>query len=208
MEELVSNSHRSKENQATKPEKKVEKVITGTAKLKKKGAVQKFADVFLSEDINNVKDYILVDVLIPAFKKAIFDIVTNGFDMLLYGEAGRTKKTSPASKVSYRSYYNRESGAREHTFNPRAGAKFGYEHSDIIVGNRRDAEEILNRMDELIESYKIASVSDLYEFAGIDGDHTDCNYGWTDISSATIVRSRDNDGWLIKMPKAIPINSM
>ena len=208
MEELVSNSNRSKEQKVAKPEKKVEKVISGTAKLKKKGAVQKFADVFLSEDISNVKDYLLLDVLIPAAKKALFDIVTNGFDMLLYGEAGRTKKTSPASKVSYRSYYDRESGRKEHISSPRSGSRYGYEHSDIIVDNRRDAEEILNRMDELIESYKIASVSDLYEFAGIDGDHTDCNYGWTDISTATIVRSYNNDGWLIKMPKAVAINSM
>lgn len=206
MEELVSNSHRSKEKQVTKPEKKVEKVIAGTAKLKKKGAAQKFADVFLSEDVATVKDYILTDVLIPACKKALFDIVTNGFDMLLYGEAGRTKKASGASKVSYRSYYNRESGAKEHVFNPRSGARCGYESSDIVIDNRRDAEEILNRMDELIAAYGIASVSDMYEFAGIDGDYTDCKYGWTDISGANIVRSRDNDGWLIKMPKAMPIN--
>ena len=34
--------------------------------------------------------------MIPAGKKLIDDIVTNGISMLLYGEAGRTKKNTKA----------------------------------------------------------------------------------------------------------------
>ena len=107
MEEYKSNSDKSRQEQ--KLEKKVEAVITGTAKTRKKGEMQKFADVFIAEDANNVKSYILMEVIIPAVKKAISDIVTTGIDMILYGEAGRSRKNGTASKVSYRNYYERDS---------------------------------------------------------------------------------------------------
>lgn len=72
MEEYKPNSHKSKEERKESiPEKHVEKVISGTVKPKKKSEMQKFADVFISEDVNNVKSYIVMDVLVPAIKKAI-----------------------------------------------------------------------------------------------------------------------------------------
>ena len=75
MEEYKPNSHKSKEEQKDLvPEKRVEKVISGTVKPKKKSEMQKFADVFISEDVNNVKSYIVMDVLVPAIKKAIYEV--------------------------------------------------------------------------------------------------------------------------------------
>ena len=60
MDDYKPNSHKFKEEQKeSTSEKKVEKVISGTAKSKKKNEIQKFADVFISEDVNNVKSYIL-----------------------------------------------------------------------------------------------------------------------------------------------------
>ena len=107
MEDYKSNSDKVRQEQQS--EKKVEAVITGAAKTRKKGEMQKFADVFIAEDANNVKSYILMEVIVPAVKKAISDIVTTGIDMILYGEAGRSKKNGTASKVSYRNYYEQGS---------------------------------------------------------------------------------------------------
>lgn len=202
MAEYKPNSHKSKEDQkGTVPEKKVEKVITGTAKSKKKSEIQKVTDVFISEDVNNVKSYILLDVLVPAIKKAISDIVTNGIDMILYGETGKTKSNSNASKVSYRSYYDRENDRRDYSS---ARTKTGYNYDDITLDNRGEAEDVLSRMDELISTYGLVSVADLYDLVGITGNYTDNKYGWTDIRSAQVVRIRD--GYLIKLPKALPLN--
>ena len=107
MEEYKPNSHRSKEERKESiPEKHVEKVISGTVKPKKKSEMQKFADVFISEDVNNVKSYIVMDVLVPAIKKAISDIVTNGIDMILYGEAGKSKKNSTHEHCVFAEYLN------------------------------------------------------------------------------------------------------
>ena len=200
MENYKSNSHKVKEQKDSTPEKKVEKVIRGNVKSKKKSEVRKLTDVFLSEDIQDVKSYILLDVLVPAVKKAVSDIVVNGIDMLLYGETGHSKKSS-GSKVSYRSYYDRDRRDRRDVSSRR---RAGYDYDDIILDNRGEAEDVLSRMDDLIDSYGIVSVADLYDLVGINGNYTDNKYGWTDIHSARIERVRE--GYLIKMPRACPLD--
>ena len=198
MNEYKPNSHKSKEDQkGTVPEKKVEKVIAGTVKSKKKSEIQKFAGVFLPEDVDNVKSYILFDVIVPLIKKAVSDTV----DAILYPE-GRSGKNSTASKISYRSYYEKpnERGRNYNTSRTRTG----YSFDDIILDNRGEAEDVLYRMDELISTYGVVSVADLYDLVGITGNYTDNKYGWTDIRSAEPVRVRD--GYLIKLPKALPLN--
>ena len=76
-EEYLPNSHRYKEGQKESlPEKKrVEKVIHGKVKVRPKSGLHKLTDVFISEDAANVKSYIVMDVLVPAVKKAISDMI-------------------------------------------------------------------------------------------------------------------------------------
>lgn len=206
MEEYRPNSHKSKETQkegaAPPPDKKVEKVISGSAKPKKKGEMQKFADVFISEDVGNVKSYILMDVLVPAIKKAISDIVTNGIDMILYGETGRTRKASSGTKVSYGKFYDREPDRRRERL---ASSRGGYDYDDIVFETRGDAESVLDAMNDIISQYGVVSVGDLYDLADVSTDNYAVNkYGWTDISGCKPVRVRD--GYILKLPKALPIN--
>ena len=61
-------------------------------------------------------------------------------------------------------------------------------------------------LEELISIYKIASVQDLYSAADLSCPYTYNNYGWTDLRSAEVIRARDDDGYYIKLPKALPIN--
>lgn len=201
MENYQSNSDKSRQEQ--KSEKKVEAVITGTAKTRKKDGVQKFADVFIAEDANNVKSYIMMEVIVPAVKKAISDIVTTGIDMILYGEAGRSRKNNSISKVSYRNYYDRDSErVRAGSANTRRG---GLDYDDILFDTRGDAEAVLDAMNDIISQYGTVSVSDFYDLARVPNDNFTMNrYGWTNIGGATAVRVRD--GYILKLPRAIPLN--
>lgn len=200
--EYKSNSFKSKESESSNVvEKKVEKAISGNAKVKDKSGMQKFTDVFISEDAGNVKKFILLEVLIPSLKKAISDIVTNGIDMILYGQAGTSKRSgSPASKVSYRSYYEKPQERAGYDYSPRTS----YDYKNIILDTRPEAEEVLSRMDEIVSMYGMVSVADLYDLVGITGEHTDNKYGWKDIRSASVVHVRD--GYLLKFPRALPFD--
>ena len=200
MEDYKSNSDKSRQEQQS--EKKVEAVITGKAKTRKKGELQKFADVFIAEDANNVKSYILMEVIIPAVKKAISDIVTTGIDMILYGEAGRSRKNGAASKISYRNYYEQESGR---TRAGSAGRRSSFDYDDVIFDTRGDAEAVLHAMDDIISQYGTVSISDFYDLARVPNDNYTMNrYGWTNIGGATPIRVRD--GYILKLPRAIPLN--
>jgi hypothetical protein len=199
MENYKPNSHKSREVSETR---KVPKVVSGSVKQKKKNEMQKFADVFISEDAANVKSYILLDVLVPAVKKAISDIVTNGIDMILYGETGKSKKSSSASKISYRNYYDRQDDNRDY----RGGRAIGnLDYDNLSFESRGDAEAVLNAMEDIISQYGVVSVGDLYDLAGFaTTNYTVNKYGWTDIRSARVVRYRDE--YFLKLPRALPLN--
>lgn len=198
MEDYKANSHRSKEEQKL-PEKKIEPVVKGKV-TKKKNNVRKLTDTFVSEDIQNVKSYVLMDVLVPAIKKAISDIVTNGIDMILYGESGRSIRKTNASTVSYRNYYDNRRDDRYSSSRTRTG----YSYDDVVLETRSEAEDVLTRMDELIDTYGVVSVADMYDLVGISCNYTDNKYGWTNLRNAEPVRVRD--GYMLKLPKALPID--
>lgn len=192
-----SNSNKSKQEQK-QPEKKVEKIISGSAKAKKKSEVKKLTDVFISEDICNVKSYIRNDIIVPIVKKAISETV----DVILYGESGNSKKKSPASRVSYRSYYEDRDDNRRRDYG--SIRRSNYDYNDIVLENRGDAEEVLIKLDELIDVYGSASIADLYDMVGMSGSYTDNRYGWDKPGVGSVVRVRD--GWLLKLPKVIILN--
>lgn len=201
-EEYKSNSHRSKEGktEALTDRKKVEKVVHGKVRTKPKSGVSKITDIFISEDAANVKSYIVMDVLVPAVKKAISDIVRDGIDMILYGESRGRRSSSASSYVSYRDYSRSDDRDRFRDSRSRSS----YAHDDIILDSRGEAEEVLTRMDELIDMYGNVSVADLYDLVGKSSEYTDNKYGWTNIRNAEPIRVRD--GYMLKLPKALPIN--
>ena len=190
----------------TKPDnKKIEKIVSGKVVKKKKSWITK---LFVSENETDLKSYIVDDILIPAGKRAISDIadamgdiVRNTISMALYGEEARPSRRGGASRISYRDYYDRRESSSRRESSRRVS---GYAYDEVILETRAEAEDVLNRLDELISIYGMASVADLYDLVGISGQYTDNKYGWTDTRSATSVRVRD--GYLLKMPRAIPLN--
>lgn len=199
MEDYRSNSHKSKMNNDSIEKKEITKVVNGKVRVKKKTGISKFADTFISEDAQNIKSYVLQDVLIPAIKKAISDIVGNGIDMILYGETGHSKKRSNSSQISYTKYYSDKRDDRRDS-----RARVGYSYDEIILDSRGEAEEVLDCMFGILDTYQFVSVADLYDLVGISCNYTDNKYGWTNLNGAEAVRVRD--GYILKLPKAYPID--
>lgn len=197
MDEYKSNSHKSRQNQNDDiPEKKVEKVVSGSVKSKKKNGLQKITNVFVPEDVDDVKSYIFEDIVVPAVKDIILDAVR-----AFLGVNGTSiGRSSTSSKVSYRKYYD----DRDRRDSTPARTRTGYDYDDIILETRGEAEDVLERMEELIDMYQLVSVADFYDLVGVSGNYTDNKYGWTNVRNASVVRVRD--GYMIKLPKALPLN--
>ena len=202
MEDYKPNSHRSKSENNVSNNNKEEKKITPVAngKVRKKSTLSKAAGNIISEDVHNVKTYIIMDVLIPAAKKAISDIVSNGIEMLLYGET-RKERRGNSTYVSYNKYSSdRYADRRDDRYNRRSV----YVHDDVWLSSRREAEDVISGMQDIIDTYDQVSVADMYDLANMPSQYTDNNFGWTNIRNARPVRV--NDGYILEMPKAIPLN--
>lgn len=206
MDNYKPNSHKYKEdNKAGSEERqKFDKITKGAVVTKKKSEVSKLKDIFVSEDIKSVKSYIFMDVLVPAIKDAIEDIVTNGIRMILRGDTSARRSSSSASKISYRDYYD---GYRRNNdrFRNETRSVTKYSYDDIILESKGEAEAVLERMSEIIDIYGMVRVADLYDLVGVTGDYTDNKYGWTNISGAKPVRIRDGR-YMLDLPRALPIN--
>lgn len=194
LRDYTGNSHKSRD--LVKKEKpRAEKVIKGAAKVKKKSELQKLANIFIAEDIPNVKDYIVNDVIVPAIRKTLWDIVTGSADMF-FGNGRSSNKSYRSNKVSFRDY----STMSDDKYKSRST----FEYDDITLDSKSECIAILTQMDEILDQYKVVTVLDYYDLAGVTMDSSSANYGWTDIRDARIVRTRD--GYVIKFPRARPIN--
>lgn len=197
-----SNNFINKDKTKEEPtKKKVEKVVSGNVKTKKRNEVLKLADIFTSEDVSTVKSHIFSDVLVPSIKKMVSDAVKTGIDMILYGDSDASRTKSPASKVSYSKFYNEPNYKAVYDGYSKRET---YEYNNIVLETRGDAEAVLMALEDMIDQYDIASVADLYDLVGIVGSYTDNKYGWTSVRSARIERVRD--GYVIRMPKALPLD--
>lgn len=208
-----SNSHASKERYSTPSEseapKKIEKMVTGKVVKRKKPITKRFVEVFFGEDIDNVREYVLYDVFIPKVKDTVFDIFSQGVEMLLFGEAnGRRHSNSNVrrdgnkSYVSYSAYYSDKSGRNTARVNRSTRPRHNFD--DLIFETRVEAEDVLNSLADLVIDYEQATVADLYDACGIETVFTDNKYGWMDLRSASVGRCRE--GYILNLPKPRPLD--
>lgn len=203
MAEYKSNSHKSKQEER----EKLQPIAKGK-KVEKKP--ETFKDMFKANS-SSIKEYIIMDILIPTAKRTISEIVGSSSDILvdtidtiLFGEKrSRSRRRSGSGRTSYYKYYDDRDRGRDRE---RPARVRGYEFDDIILETRREAEEVLDRMEDLIDTYKIVSVADLYDLVGISGNYTDNKYGWSNLRSARVESLRYGDGYILKLPKALPLD--
>lgn len=203
-----SHKYKSEQSTATKSSAeerpKVNKVVSGNVKTRKKNPATKFADIFISEDAANVKSYIFMDVLVPAIKKAISDIVTDGIDMILYGGTGRSRKRSGGVNATYVDYSSRSRDDRRRD-EDRYRSRSIYDFDDLEFERISDAEDVLEGLEQLIDAYGMARVTDLYDMCGKSCDWTAHSYGWTSLGG-NARPERVRGGWyVLRLPRPIPI---
>ena len=209
MEELdyKPNSNKYKKEQAELQAKKkdLKPVVSGKTK-RKKNEIRKFTDIFFADDWESIKSYIKDDILIPSAKKAFYDIVEGSLSMSLFGgRGGGSNRRSSIDRVSYRDYSASSRKDERRSDNYRSRSVLDYD--DILFSSKGDAELVLTRLIEAIDTYDTVSVGDFYDLANItDFPNTANNYGWDNLSKAYVDRVRD--GYIIRFPKVRPISSL
>lgn len=191
-------------NRTATPEKKIEKVVSGTAKTKQKSGVSKMANALFAEDLKSVIPFVIDEYVIPIFKKGVYEAFTAALETMIYGKDGRPRKNNSSSngRPSYQGYYDKNKD-RERGVPASSRGWSEYEADDIWLEDRGDAEAVLWRMRDYLEEYGTVSVAEAKQFAGLKYEYTDNKYGWTDLRAAYVSRIRD--GYLIVLPRAVPL---
>lgn len=198
-----SNSHNNKSDDSSKPPKKVEKVIEGEAVTRKQPLGRKILETFSGDDFGTVGNYILFEVLLPSAKNMIAEAIKEGSYRLLFGEAGRRITSGAArNRTNYNRVFTVRNDNREQRQRPVQESRGGFE--EIILDNRVDADNILERLTDLINDYDVATVSDLYSMVGKTADYTYDKWGWTDLRGSEVRHIRE--GYLIDIPRPRPID--
>lgn len=217
MDDFPSNSRKSREPKpeakVPEPERRAEKVIEGEVQRRKKPIGRRLSETFFSGDGRGVMSYIMLDVLLPAAKDTIADVVSQGIERMLFGEARSVSRRTGARSsgasgyVSYNRYSSQPPGARREDpratqLSPRARATHDFD--EIILATRAEAEEVIDRLFGLVSKYEAATVGDLYDLLGISSKFTDDRWGWTDIRGAGVTRVRN--GYLLDLPRPEPLD--
>ena len=80
-----------------------------------------------------------------------------------------------------------------------------YEVKDVLFETRIEAENTLDTLKEVINTYGYASVSDLYDLADVNScTYLDNKHGWTNLDKAKVVRLRN--GYTLDLPTPLPID--
>lgn len=198
------NSYRSKEgNQVphTQNEERLQPVIKGEAKLRKKSAFRKFKDAMITEDAQTIKHYILTNVLVPAVKT----LITNSVNAVLYPNGGGPTYGGAQNVV-------RTSGiAYNKIASPTASAQIGYVDKTATLDfgiptytSFEDADYVLAKMKEIIAESGSVSFLQLYDLSKIPEIPFNCDrFGWRDLRFAKI--EQYGGQWTLRLPKALPL---
>lgn len=193
MEEYGSNSDKALSNKRTEP---VKPVVTKPVKVRKPSGVKKFFSMFISDNIGDLKSYVVHDVIIPTLQ----DTVINSLEMIFHG---RSKSKSRVSTVDYSSISSGSSSSIKPSTSRVIDSRRLNE--EFVYETRGEADVVLDGLNDILQSYGIASVADLYDLSGkTTSNYTLQKYGWRNLDGCRA--RRIIGGYVLDLPKATPIN--
>ena len=183
IKDYPSNSNKSKATQQV-PAKNIKPIVTN-AKDHKETFGEKAKKTLSISDGKTVLSYLRDEVIVPAIKNSINDLVTNGIQMLLFGQASGSRRSSyyspNGSRTNYSSYYVTSSSSSSSNRGTTDRVRNGmYSYPLIAVESAGEADDIVAAMGELVSNYDSASVSDLLGLVNRVPRFSDEKWGWTD----------------------------
>lgn len=203
MDQFPPNSHKAKDV----GEKNIQSVVVSQAQLRKKPLGRRFAETFVEGEARSVWSYVALDVLLPAFKDMVLDAITTGASRMMFGDS--RSPTSRALGGGAHTPYGRISTLSSRgpsTSNLSDNARANHNFGEIVLSTRVECEEVIDRMWDVIQTYDIATVKDLYKFCNLPSNYTDDKWGWDAKAFQGPRIENDRNGYRLNLPRPVPIN--
>lgn len=187
----------------------IERVTSSDPIRRKKSLGKQFRETFVAGDAKMALHYVVFGVLLPAAKDALVEAGSAGIEKLIFGETRKRGARNPsAGPMGYVSYNRMSTGDRPMSQtmgrpNISKRARAQHDFDEIVLESRSEAEDVIDRLFDLVSRYDTASVADLYELVGLASTHTDHKWGWTDLRGATVSRVRS--GYLLDLSAPEPL---
>ena len=169
----------------------------------RKVKVRKSLGAFFAEDFSTLKDHFIEEMFFPWLKHSIYDILNDGLCYFLLREDPTTIKRPRGAKIGYTAYDKLYKNSYDYR-DDRPRQKGVFDYDDAEFDTRTEAEMALAAMEDEIERYGFTTVGSLYELAEITTNESVVEkYGWSSLSRAKVRKS--STGWIIDLPRAMPI---
>lgn len=177
----------------------IEQITSAEAKVRKRGIGRKFKETFVGGSARMATEYMITEVVIPAVQDTILEALQGGLERLIKGESRsrRFTNTSSYSNLGHVNYGGMNKAPVPRTISQQSRSR--HDFGEIVIRSRQEAEEVIERMFDILSRYGIVSVADLYELTGIQSGHTDQKWGWTALRGAKVARLRSGD-FLLDLP--------
>lgn len=204
---IIGNPAASRPEETKPQDRKVEPVVVGKVIRRKKSLGKRFMETFFSGDSNGVLNYLVRDVLVPAFQATVTDVISQGIEKAVYGEVRTQHRSSRPGGIGSRNItsYDRYSAAPRPTVSAPVGPRRApsrssqYDVGDIVLETRMEAQDVLETMSNILDQYDIVTVGDLYSLTKEPTQPQDYKFGWTDLSHADMRRVRE--GYMLILPQ-------
>lgn len=194
----------------------IEKVaLKGTVVAKRPSFFSKLKETFIADDARDVGDYIVWDIIVPTIRRTIRDVIVGSADRIflgttspnsssvLYRERGVTKVRTDYATVSTGAKKIKSTADSNSRPNAQRSPRVNFHLNEIVFDNYNDASAVLEKLVDYLDTYGTVSVDDYFDLIGQSSDYTAQNWGWTSLSSATIVNTYG--GYFIKLPNPVVI---
>lgn len=204
--DIPGNSHKEREVKAAKEVEQrepVQKIIEGKVVTKKQSWWKKASRSLVADDAQSIGDYLLTDVVVPAVKNLIRDVIVGGVDRSLYGYSRGRSSDRRGEPRSLRTRYDRMADRDEPRRMMSRESRATHDFDDVVLDNRAEAIDVIENLVDRVARYGAASVSDLYDLVGVTGSYADRNWGWSNLDSADVRQYRG--AWMLVLPKPDPL---
>ena len=157
-------------------------------------------------DMSRIASDIGTDILLPAIKTLMSELITNGINMILYGNSNVPRGRSTgyggrqARSTRYGGFYDEP--RRPDRIHARP-VTISDKIDQMVYNPRSDAEMVLGGMQDRIREYGVVTMADMYNLAGVSSDYTDSAYGWMSVDSARIVPGQG--GYSLELPEPVEL---
>lgn len=200
MESFPPNSKATK----TREREPVQQVTSENAVRRRKPLGKQFKATFFGGNARGAWTYMVSNVMVPAIQDTIIEMVQAGIERVVRGDRSRRSSGQPLGRVNYQSYSRRRSvddrPPMPTGYNSSRAARARHGYDEIVIATRTEAEDVIDRLYDILSKYESVSVAELYELTGLTSSHTDHTWGWTDLQGASVRRVRSG-GYLLDLPE-------